>query len=234
MKKTVGFFLGLVLSFSGYSATDAWPLGLDTIVFQLSAKQWVNTQTALLSVTINATLSNADLVKARADIMQNLANIAAGEWHLSVFDRSQDSSGLEKLYVEAQARVPQNVLTKVYQNAKGVSKPGATYDIGAVEFKPSLDEMQQGRASLREKLYQEISLELARINKIYVSQNYSVSNVDFTDGDGKFVLLKNASGVSDRANAMNTMAMPTPVIVGNELTMTAIVAVASNRLPKAG
>lgn len=41
---------------------------LDKVVFQISAKQWVNTKTALLNVNINVTLNNADLVKARSDL----------------------------------------------------------------------------------------------------------------------------------------------------------------------
>ena len=78
---------------------------MDKVLFQISARQWVSTQSALLTVNINATLNNADLVKARADIMNNLNTIATGEWQLTQFDRSQDSSGLEKLYVAAQARI---------------------------------------------------------------------------------------------------------------------------------
>ena len=88
------------------------------MLFQVSSKQWVTTQTAILNVNINVTLNNADLVKARADIMDSLNKIAKGDWHLIEFDRSQDSSGLEKLYVQAQARVDQASLTDIYQNAK--------------------------------------------------------------------------------------------------------------------
>ncbi len=130
----------------------------------------VSTQTALVTVNINATLSNSDLVKARADIMDKLAKISAGDWHLTQFDRSQDSSGLEKLYVQAQARVAQANLTTNYQNAKSVSKPGASYEIGTIEFKPSLDEVQQVRAQLRERIYQQARDELARLNKVYTGQ----------------------------------------------------------------
>lgn len=119
-------------------------------------------------------------MKARADIMDSLNKIAKGEWHLVQFDRSQDSSGLEKLYVQAQARVDQSALTNIYQNAKSVSKPGAKYEISGVEFKPSLEETQVVRAKIREQIYQQVNDEIDRMNKAYPKQNYSVSNLVFS------------------------------------------------------
>lgn len=209
------------------SAFPPPPLVLDKIVFQTSAKQWVTTQSALLSVNINVTLNNADLVKARADIMSSLNKIAKGDWHLLEFDRSQDNSGLEKLYVQAQVRVNQNSLTDIYQNAKSVSKPGAQYTINGVDFKPSLEEVQTIRAAIRKQLYQQIGEEIERINKVYPNQNYSVNNIVFADGDNP------QPPVAYQAKTMNAMVMPTaaqaPLSVSNELILTALVEAASNR-----
>ncbi len=200
-------------------------LVLDKIVFQTSAKQWVSTQTALLNVNIDATLSNADLVKARADIMSNLNKITKGDWHLLSFDRSQDSSGLEKLNVQAQVRVNQSVLTDIYQNAKAASKPGAQYTISEIDFKPSLDEVQTVRAAVRKQLYQQVNEELDRMNKAYPNQNYSVSNIVFVDGDNP------QPPVAYQAKTMNTMMVQGSVslAVSNELVLTALVEAASNR-----
>jgi hypothetical protein len=204
-------------------------LTLDKINFQLAAKQWVTTQTALLEVNINVTLNNADLVKARTDIMDRLNKIAQGEWHLIEFNRSQDNSGLEKLYVQAQARVNQGALTYIYKNAKDVSLPGAQYEISMVDFKPSFEETQAILMQVRQKLYQQITEELARINKTYPGQNYSVSNLVFVPG------INPAPPRVYQAKTLNTMAnaeteAPAPVLtVSNELILTAIVEVASNR-----
>lgn len=200
---------------------------LDKVLFQISTKQWVTTQTALLSVNINVTLSSADLVKARADIMERLNKIAKGEWHLIEFDRSQDSSGLEKLFVQAQARVDQSALTNIYQNAKAASIPGARYEVGSVEFKPSLEETQSVRGTIRQQLYQKVNDELARINKAYPTQNYSINSLVFVEGDSV------AQTRNYQAKQMNVMAMPVaapaPLAVSNELVMTAVVEAASNR-----
>ncbi|KTD23545.1 Uncharacterised protein [Legionella lansingensis] len=231
MKKWAAISL---LTLHGSLATAAIPVPpemvLDKVMFQMSAKQWVSTKTALLTVNVNATLTSADLVKARADIMAMLNKIAPGDWHLTQFDRSQDSSGLEKLFVAAEARVPQESLTNIYQNAKNVSKPGATYTINGVEFKPSLEEVQQVKQQLRERLYQQVNQEIARINKVYTNQNYSVSNILFFEGDTPPVPMAKAY----QAREMNVMALsaaaPAPTLtVSNELTMTAMVELASNR-----
>lgn len=228
MRQVAGMLALLAISPFIYADDKDHKIVLDKIFFQMSSKQWVTTQTALLSVSINVTLNSADLVKARADIMDRLAKIAKGEWHLIEFNRSQDSSGLEKLYVLAQARVDQSALTAIYQNAKSVSLPGAKYEISGVEFKPSLEETQLVKEKIRTQLYQQVNDEIARVNKVYPLQNYSVSSLVFVEGEG----------VSEprpyKAREMNAVAMasvaaPAPLSVSNELVLTAIVEVASNR-----
>ncbi len=203
---------------------------LDKVFFQVSAKQWVTTQSALLGVNISVTLANADLVKARSDIMERLNKIAKGDWHLLAFDRSQDSSGLEKLDVQAQARVDQTALTAIYQNAKSVSMPGAKYEVASVEFKPSLEETQVVLAKVRDQLYQQVNDEIARMNKAYPTQNYSVSNLVFVSGDNPPVQTPRAYQAKEMNGIVMMAGAVAPALtVSNELTLTAMVEAASNR-----
>ncbi|ASQ46490.1 hypothetical protein [Legionella clemsonensis] len=228
MKKLAALLL-LGLSSSLSLAVEPKPI-LDKVIFQISARQWVTTQTALLTVNVNATLTNADLVKARADIMTTLAKIAPGDWHLTQFDRSQDSSGLEKLFVAAEARVPQASLTNIYQNAKNVSKPGATYTIDGVEFKPSLEEVQQVKVQLRERLYKLVNDEIGRLNQVYPTQNYSLNTLIVTEGEPAPIQPQAYRAKNTMMLATEVAAAPAPALtVSNELTMNAIVEVASNR-----
>ena len=231
--KKMAWMLGVfMINGISYAASDSPEMVLDTIEFQMSAKQWVNTQTALLSVDINATLTDKDLVKTRTDIMSKLSKIAAGDWHLTRFDRSQDSSGLEKLYVQAQVRIPQTLLTNLYQNAKDVTKPGATYEVSSIEFKPSLEEIQQVRNQLREKLYQQTNDELTRVNKIYPTQQYTLYNIGFYEGENLPMMPAKRVQPAAEMNAMVApmLAMP-PLTVSNELILTAMVQLASTRPP---
>lgn len=208
--------------------TSSQRLVLDKVFFQIASKQWVTTQTALLSVSINVTLNNADLVKARSELMTKLGTIAKADWHLLAFDRSQDSSGLEKLAVQAQARVNQTALTDIYKNAKAASVPGAQYEISGVEFKPSLEETQVVRSKVREQLYQQVNEELVRINKQYPTQQYSINKLEFVEGNAPVQQPRNY-----QAKAMNTLMMagsPASLAVSNELILTAVVEAGSNRI----
>ncbi len=203
---------------------------LDKIVFQVSAKQWVSTQSALLNVNINATLTNADLVKARADIMDRLAKIAKGEWHLLSFERSQDSSGLEKLYVQAQARVNQDALTEVYQNAKSVSIPAAKKEKSKNQFKPHHQQTNTQNTTEREQLYQQVNDEIVRMNKAYPTQNYTVNQLVFVSGDNPPVQPRPYQAKEANTMMLAGVAASAPNLnVSNELTLTAIVEAASNR-----
>ncbi|STX51796.1 Uncharacterised protein [Legionella busanensis] len=229
LSKIAVLFLLPAFCFANNDQTD---IPLDKISFQVSARQWVTTQTALLTVDINATLTNADLVKARADIITNLNKIAAGDWHITQFNRSQDSSGLEKLFVEAQARISQSSLTNVYQNAKAVTQPGSTYSINTIDFKPSFEEVQKVKAQVRQRLYHLVKAELMRLNNTYKTQYYSVNNIYIMEGNT--LPVPQQPRAYQAKEMINTMALgaaaPTSdVTVSNEILMSAVVDVASNR-----
>lgn len=217
----------LVISPFSFAETESSRLVLDIIGFQVTARQWVSTKSALVKVTIDATLSNTDLIKARTEIMSQLNQIAKGEWQITDFNRSQDSSGLEKLVVQARSRVDESVLPNVYKNAKSISKPGMNYSIAAIEFKPSVEEVQQAKNQLRETLYNQASQEMTRINKVYPGQSYSMYNMMFLDGSD--ILPQPAFKERAMINTMAMQAAAPELSVSNELTMTAIVQVASNR-----
>ncbi|HAF87145.1 MAG: hypothetical protein CMF38_03665 [Legionellaceae bacterium] len=203
---------------------------LDTVHFQVSAHEWVKTESALLKVNIHATLNNTDLVKARNTIMSHLAKIAQGSWHITQFNRTQDSSGLEKLYAQAQIRVPQAKLTQVYQDAKAISKPGMSYTVDQIVFTPSLADTKAAETQLRERLYQEIKQELIRLNEVYTDQHYTINRLEIAN------LTDDATPQVPTNNARVLMAVAKPkanyLPLANRLTLTATVEAASNRSNK--
>lgn len=227
MKRSLGFSALLLISPLALASHTSAPL--DKVAVSMTARQWVSTGTALVTVDINATLSNASLVKVRADIMNGLQKIAAGEWHVTAFNRSQDSSGLEKLFVEAEARIPESSLTNLYNNAKNLSKPGTSFSINAIEFRPGLEEMQKARMSLRERLYRDVQAETARLNSVYPDAHYTLNRLIFTEGDAAV-----PAPQMMKSRVMNTMALAAQapaagVTVSNEIILTANAVLASNR-----
>jgi len=226
-KKAASLFAGLCCIIISSSAhADHVNLVLDEVTFPVVATQWVTTKTALLTVNVNATLTDASLVATRELIMSQLGKIAQGEWHITQFERSQDSSGLEKLTVDAQVRVDQASLTNVYAQVKALTKPGLTYSVGSIEFTPSRSETEAARAALRAQLYQQVADEVVRLNKTYPEQHYSVHSVAI---DGMMSPpMPAAQMMRGITNNLVTMAAP-GIIVSNELVMSAVVSLASNR-----
>ncbi len=146
-------FLAIVLllttSMSPVLAGSGKMTPMRKVLFRVGLEKWVTTTVARVEVSINATLSKAGLAKARNDIMKNLNHIAKGDWHVTQFYRSQDSSGLERLTVRAEARIGEANLTNVRKVAKSITRPGATYRISNIDFTPSLSEVQKVRSDVR-------------------------------------------------------------------------------------
>lgn len=206
---------------------------LDKVYLSVSAKQWVKTETALLQVVVSATLNDADMVKTRGQIMTQLQSIAKGEWHITQFNRSQDSSGLEKLTVRAQARIEQTQLNQVYQRAKSVSKPGLTYRISQINFEPGIADIEKGKVALREKLYQQVTAEIAQLNKQYPNQHYTLNQLIFTE-PGQPQPVPMAQRVGENTMMLTAMAKTSApsIAVSNQVIMQATVVLASNRSGK--
>ncbi len=218
----------LVISAQGASADYSNKPVLDEVFLSFSAKQWVKTETARLEIVANATLNDTDMVKTRSQIMTQLQAIAKGQWHITQFDRSQDSSGLEKLMVRAEARIQQKELNQIYQRAKSVSKPGLTYRIDQINFEPSLEDIEKGKILLREKLYQQITAEIGQLNNQYPKQKYSLNRLIFTDpGQRQPVPMMNRS--AEKSMVLTAMSKAPSMDVSNQLTMEAMVVLASHR-----
>ncbi|PJD93944.1 MAG: hypothetical protein CK424_01430 [Legionella sp.] len=215
--------IAFILSQATYAADCSAPMTLDKVTFQLSAKSWVSTQTALVTTTINATLNSADVVKARAGILDKLHKMIAGEWHIVQFDRSQDSSGLDKLDVIAQVRINQSQLTNVYDTAKSLSKPGETYQITSIEFKPDIEDIQKAKMALRQILNKQVQQELQQLNQTYTEQHFTINALDYSDE-------LNPGPLAMKPMMMATARVaPAPITVSNELIMTAMVEAGSVR-----
>lgn len=160
-------------------AKPHWGKKLSRVIYRVKEEQWAVTNSAQVTVNINANLSTAGLSKARQEIMTKLNKIAAGSWHITAFKRTKDSSGLERVSVSAQTRVPENALANLRTKAASASRPGESYTIKDIDFSPTLAQFQAVKAQLRHKIYQDINAEIKRLNRIYPNQGYSVKSINF-------------------------------------------------------
>lgn len=209
---------------------DKISVPLDKVSLSFSAEQWVKTSTAKLEVSINAVLTNTSLAEMRSKILKNLNTIAKAQWHITQFNRSQDNSGLERLYVNAQARVDQALLANVNDSAKKVSQPGAKYQVANIDFSPSDQDIQSVKNLIRQDLYQKVQSEVAQLNQQFKEQHYSVFRVLIVSPDE----LANQRPQLQRFAKKNMVLAEAAsyganISVSNKVKLTALVTVASNR-----
>jgi hypothetical protein len=179
MRRAIFMLLGcscLVWSLTAQSKPVPHP---SQILFQVAVEQWVKTTSARVVVAINATATQSELVKIRQEMKQNLQQLAKGEWHISSFNRNRDSAGLERIYAQAEARLPESVWGNLYARAEKISRPGAKYRVSQIQFRPNLVEVEAVRGQLRDKIYTRVNAELKTLKQQYPQQCYEVKDINF-------------------------------------------------------
>jgi hypothetical protein len=222
-------FLTTCISLSALSLAHADTIipPMDQVTFTLSAQEWAKTDKAKVTVVVNASLSKIALADMRTKIMSNLNEIAKGDWHITDFERSQDSSGLEKLYVKAEARINEAQLTGVNVEAKDISEAGINYKVENIDFTPSIADIEKVKKSLRAEIYKQTQNELAELNTVYPAQKYMLHDIRFAEFVASSavrtqqVMMMGARLQPQASAAMNT--------VSNLITVTADVNLASER-----
>ena len=157
----------------------------------------------------------------QADVVNKLKQLSdKGEWHVVSFNRQLDQSGLERVQISAQARLPQSELSGLRDKAKKISKPGETYTIDNVLFKPSDEEIQQANTSLRADLYHQAKNEIDALNIIYPNQKYYLYSIDFLSSPSPMPMANEMA----LARSASTAA---PMAVGNKVQLQATVVIGS-------
>lgn len=231
----IGFMVATVSLAQSSSPQIPFPIQpvLHQITFSVNSEKWVTTQNADVYVGVDATMDQNQLAAAHTDILQKLNKLASGDWHITQFNRSANSSGLEQLQVVAQARLPETALSKIRDDAKALTYPGETFTVLNIAFIPSTAEMEAVRADLRNDLYGKIQDELNRVNKIYTNQKYVVHEIDFSEQGvtpQPLPVLRATAMVMGGAENAATPTQP-PLTVANKLIMTAAVTLASVERP---
>lgn len=225
MHKIYLIVLGFLFSLPALASINLEPL-LNKVSLQLHAEQWVTTKTALVTVGINAAVTDQGIEKIQAQIIQKLAQFSnKAEWHIVSFNRQQDKSGLESIQISAAARMQQTDLTGLRDKAKAISKPGETFTIDDVQFTPSDDEQRQANNALRATLYQQAKAEIDALNKVYPEQKYYLHQIDFIMTPPIEPMPMAAGMYGTKVAALRIPA--TPLAVGNKVQIQAVVVLAS-------
>ncbi|MDR3477697.1 MAG: hypothetical protein P4M14_06670 [Gammaproteobacteria bacterium] len=230
MRIFAAIILSMLMTFPAWAMGDLPGIQdalLNRVSLRLSAEQYVTTKSALVTVGVNAGVNDTGLEKIQDAVLKKLNGLSgAGEWHITSFDRSQDQSGLEKVVISAQARLPSSALVGLRDKTKSMSKPGETYTLDNVEFTPSEDEIRAANISLRGMVYQQAKDEVDRLNKMYPDQKYYIHNIDFV---GNLITPQPIMPMMqmNMSRAAVASASAPGLAVGNKVELSAIVVLAS-------
>jgi len=151
----------------------------DRVIFDISAEDWVTTKTARVTVNVAASVSGATAGSARSAIAKALEELVETDWRLISFNRGQDQTGMERWNAVYEARLPENMLSGLGENAKKLSKPGMQISIANIDFSPTLEEMQTAMAEMRKRIYKTAGEQLATLNSSLPGRNYRIAMINF-------------------------------------------------------
>jgi hypothetical protein len=194
---------------ASYARAEEAPKPDDSIVLSLSAEDWVTTKTARVTANVEAAVTSGTAGTVRADMMKSVNDIAKSDWRLTSFTRSLDQTGLERWSATYEARVPEEQLNGLNDNAKKLSKAGMQLTIGDIDFSPTLDEMETARAALRTKIFKSAADQLLMLNTTLAGRNYRIALIDF-EGNEPMPIPPRPRFLAGAARPMNAMIAAAP------------------------
>jgi len=179
MTATLVVLTVLVFAFSPARADDDAPVG-DQIILGLSLEDYVEAEKPLVRIDINASFKGSETGTARADINKSLKALAPkADWKITRINRNQDKSGLERWYINAEARLDEATLSGLDNKSRAQSKPGFNVEVGAVQWHPTRAEREAAYTELRKKIYEQAKAELKAANDAFEGRAYRIAYVDF-------------------------------------------------------
>lgn len=218
----------MIGALSGMVSASAWAQDpctgiLPQVTLQLTAEQWVTTQTAKVSVALDALLNKEQLAKAQDNFQAALKKIAPeAVWHITEFTRSPSKTNLEQLHAVAEARLTDDAIAGLRDRAKAQNTEGQTYTVQDIVYTPTTDEVSATQAKLRAQIYQQAKAELDRLNTVYPKPGYSLYNINFIN------VTVQPGPMAAKMNTMVAMAREIPsVSLSQQMTQDALVILAA-------
>jgi hypothetical protein len=231
MKKNDALFhfshKGSLIALLIFTAPVSWAIPdcsnyLPQVSLQLSAEEWVTSQTAKVTISLDALLNRQQLANAQENFQSALSQIAPeGVWHITEFSRSASKTNLEQLHVVAEARLSDKAMAGLRERAHALNSEGQTYTIQDITYSPTMQDVSAAQARLRSQIYSQAKAEIDRLNAIYPKPGFILYNINFTNFTAQPGPLMNKT-------MMTAMARETPSpTMSQQMTQDALVVLAS-------
>lgn len=215
MKLWRSIFSILLVSLS-FSAWAEAPI-LNKIRFQLAVEDWVVTERAKVIVSVDATLTESRPDTFQKEIQSDLASLGKGEWKITHLERRKDETGLEKVRLFAEARLPEAALSEVNKQIHKLNRAGKQFRIADVQFLPTLSEVEAVQARLREQIYRLAQEEITRLNKLHPQVEYFIHEIYLTQENlvepVAYLSVEKVAAVADALAVNNKVTVRAEVII---------------------
>lgn len=186
------------------------PVVQDAIQYVLVAESTVVNDSVKLVASISGmipsgTTQDAMILDIRS-MMQKL--VPDAQWMFAGINRTQDVSGMERIDLQASARVSENENYGLDKRARDVSKEGMTVTSIYADTTPPADMVEKCEQELRVTLLKKAQVEMHDINKVMQS-SYRISDVTFNPAsqDMSNSRMSSKTPYGSGVVAMATMAM---------------------------
>lgn len=155
---------------------------IDEVKLPLSEEVWVESETARAIVTVEASADPAKSGALRGEVLALLRKLLPEEggfqWRITSANLWRDPSGFERWQLQAEIRTAQSRLPGLQERAEKLSKPGLRFSL-AIDWSPSLAEVESAKAKARKTLYARAVEEAARLNRALGERRYQVGDIEF-------------------------------------------------------
>ena len=197
MKKILHIFTlvaGVLLSASVFSAASV-PLDSNTIFYSTDAKKTVDSDTALVLVTVNATAVAKDPQATQAAAIATVKSyLPKAEWQVVNVKQSQAASGAENLIVELQVRLglaDVSVLSKKIQSAHVSNQKVA---MKVVSYDPTDAMIRTVMQQLMIEVYQEVQGYVVQFNQA-TDSHYRIQSIRYSHVSSRIPIVRLEAGV---------------------------------------
>ncbi len=154
-------------------------LPMDTLNLSFTVEDWLDSETAELTIDIDASVEGSDALELRTDIKNSLKELIDTEWRFVRVNRHTDRTGREAWQVAAQARVDESEISNLGGRTKKLGRVGLQYRVGRVDYSPTQNQVEELNRNLRTKVNQLISDELSVLDSELAGRRWRVSSVNY-------------------------------------------------------
>lgn len=179
---------------------------MDNINLSFTVEDWINSNTAEVTMIVNASTEGQDGLDLRTEIKEALETLVDTEWRFIDISRITGRSGLEEWNVIAQARVEEKDLNNLPSRAKELGRKGLQYRVGNVDFTPTKEQFEDLYRELRSKINGLISEELSTLNTELSGRKWRVGSVSYNFGSASTAHVRGSHiMLTMAANAVSNM-----------------------------